>query len=177
MDSKTWAAAQKLVTSGYFNLGFKMVIAGTNHFVFPSTVVLKDQMPADCKTTDEKLGHLKTWAKKFIALVKKPRTYNKLANGDWDFEVLSNMVFSFWIVKEITGAHPRAQLFAEAGIVFECSCPQYVKKAVCKHCVGYGLFTKRVKVPLRFSATVAGKRKAPAGATLSKRSKALEIDG
>ena len=47
---------------------------------------------------------------------------------------------------------------------------------VCKHSLALGIFKDKVKVPVRFNCEPCGKRKAPAGASLRKRARALEID-
>ena len=49
---------------------------------------------------------------------------------------------------------------------------------VVKHVLAWGLFRNPeiVKVPVRFSMETVGKRKAPAGASLTKRSKCLVVD-
>ena len=72
----------------------------------------------------------------------------------------------------LLGVHPTL----EAGIAYTCTCPQFNHYFNCKHCIAMGLHLKKVKVPDRFSMQVVGKRKAPAGASLSKRSRCLEVD-
>ena len=59
---------------------------------------------------------------------------------------------------------------------YTCSCPEFLKKGACKHVLGFALHKKQIKVPTRFSTAVCGKRKATAGASLSKRGHCLEID-
>ena len=61
-------------------------------------------------------------------------------------------------------------------IVYTCSCPQFRHYHVCKHVIAFGLHQKTITVPLRFSSVAIGKRKAKAGASLSKRSRCLQID-
>ena len=88
-----------------------------------------------------------------------------------------------WTLNSTTELDLRAALILTAPTIlfrYECSCPAFQKKGVCirvcKHAIGYGLFKKQVSVPLRFSVATCGKRKVPAGASLSKRTKCLEID-
>ena len=68
-----WKEAQKLVGKGYFNLGFKLTIKGVEHFVFPSTELLKPKesggfLPDDAKTTAQITAFLTTWAKEYAGV-------------------------------------------------------------------------------------------------------------
>jgi len=54
--------------------------------------------------------------------------------------------------------------------------PSFNHYHVCKHSLALGIFKDKVKVPVRFNCEPCGKRKAPAGASLRKRARALEID-
>ena len=92
------------------------------------------------------------------------------------FDVLMDMLFSFWVLKPIPDDHPKKELLRENGITFSCTCPHYNHYHCCKHCVALGLFFKTIQVPARFSTVPVGKRKAPAGASLTKRGKCLQID-
>lgn len=47
---------------------------------------------------------------------------------------------------------------------------------MCNHSIAWGLHLKMIKVPLRFDASNVGKRKAPAGASITKRSRCLQVD-
>ena len=76
----------------------------------------------------------------------------------------------------ITLCLPNACDLGEAGIMYMCSCPRFGHYHRCKHALAYALFKKESKVPTCFSTATAGKRKAPAGASLSKRSRCLMID-
>ena len=68
-----WKEAQKLVGKGYFNLGFKLTIKGVEHFVFPSTELLKPKesggfLPDDAKTPAQIIAFISTWAKEYALL-------------------------------------------------------------------------------------------------------------
>ena len=102
--------------------------------------------------------------------------YKKLTDGSWDFDVFMDMIFSFWVLKPIPKSFPKHEELLECGICYTCTCPAFNHYFVCKHSLALGLINKKTKVPTRFSTQTLGKRKAPAGATLRKRTHALEID-
>lgn len=72
--------------------------------------------------------------------------------------------------------HRHYGALASAGIMYKCNCPQFMHYYNCKHAVGYALYTNGVHAPTVFSTKTVGKRKAPAGAKLGKRSHCLAID-
>lgn len=168
---KDWKKAQSLLEKGWMYLGYK----NKDAFVFPSEDLINDHIPAN-KSVDEAKAYIKTWYKEFKAWAAKPDSYCKVVNGEWDFEVAADMLLSFWTLKPIPDSHPRKLELKEKGIVYTCTCPRYHHYHFCKHSLALGLKTGEVKVPLRFSKVTAGKRKAPAGASLRKRTKALEVD-
>ena len=155
---------------GLHNLAFKL----GNSFVLPSVKVLS-LIPEDCTQVADQRKFLKTWATEYIAMRRNPKTYKKLIDGDWDIDILNDMMFSFWVITEIT-EHKQKECLKEKGIVYTCNCPQFSHYYECKHSLLVGLWQKKVCVPVRFSTATVGKRKAPAGAKLSKRSRALVID-
>ena len=109
-------------------------------------------------------------------MCKNPTGYKKLKDGTWDCDLLNDMMFSFWLIKEIDAGHPQKEALKEVGIAYECNCPQFNHYHVCKHSLCVGLWQSKVEVPLRFSTETVAKRKAPAGASLSKRSRCMVID-
>ena len=86
-----------------------------------------------------------------------------------------NTLNTFWFLSEIID-HPKTEVLRENGICFTCSCPQFNHYYSCKHSVALALHLNKIKVPVRFSTQVVGKRKAPAGASLSRRGHCLVID-
>ena len=166
---KTWKAAQKLLSKGWAKLAFRMNAT----YVVPSEKLF-DDMPASCDTMDKQRAHIRLWVNEYVSLRRNPTSYYKLTDGSWDLDVFNDMVFSFWTISEIVD-HPKAEALREAGICYTCSCPQFNHYFNCKHCIAMGLHLKKVKVPDRFSMQVVGKRKAPAGASLSKRGHCLTI--
>ena len=62
------------------------------------------------------------------------------------------------------------------GIAYTCTCPRFQHYHFCKHSLAAGIHFRVTTVPLRFNANHVGKRKAPAGASLTKRSRCLEVD-
>jgi hypothetical protein len=167
-----WKKAQALVAKGIHNLGFKL----NTSFVIPSEKLLDDMVPENLKTIDEKKAHIKKWATEYVAMMRNPSGYKKLLDGSWDFDILCDMAYSFWVLSPIPDTHKKAKVLAENGIKFTCTCPRFMHYHVCKHSLAWGIKFADVKVPLRFSTVHVGKRKAPAGASLSKRSKCLVID-
>ena len=115
-------------------------------------------------------------------MMKNPKGYHKLVNGNqdkdgsWDFDTLMDMLFSFWVLRPVPDDHPQLEGLRAQGITYMCSCPRFQHYHYCKHAIAAGLHFKTVKVPLRFDARSVGKRKAPAGASLTKRSRCLTID-
>ena len=87
-----------------------------------------------------------------------------------------DMMMAFWTLTPISEDHPRCAALKAHGIMYPCSCPQFRHYHVCKHVIAFGLHQKTITVPLRFSSVAIGKRKAKAGASLSKRSRCLQID-
>ena len=92
---------------------------------------------------------------------------------------------SAWIYREAPGRsylsslaydHPRRSALLEAGTAYTCTCPKFLHYHSCKHTIAFGLHNKCVKVPLRYDTTTVGKRKAPAGASLTKRGRCMAID-
>ena len=167
-----WKKAQRLVSGGWVNLGFKWKDA----YVFPSEKLLEDHLPSDADTIEAKRTFIKTWAKEYTGLMKNPTGYQKLKDGSWDFDILNDMMFSFWCLRPVPTGHPQRDALAAVGIPYLCTCPRFMHYHVCKHSIAYGLHTKMCKVPLRFDETNVGKRKAPAGASLTKRSRCLQVD-
>ena len=108
--------------------------------------------------------------------MRNPTGYTKLGNGEWDFDILMDMLFSFWVLRPIPDGHPRRGALLEAGTAYTCTCPKFLHYHSCKHTVAFGLHNKCVKVPLRYDTTTVGKRKAPAGASLTKRGRCMAID-
>ena len=171
VSAKHWKKAQVLVQKGWPNLGYKC----GNCFVFPSEKILQD-LPEDATTIDQQRAYIKTWVHEFTALTKNFSGYYKLTNGDWDYDVLCDMLFSFWVVMEIDETHPRKADLRAVGVVHTCSCPQFLHYHVCKHQLAWALHTKECKIPAKYDMRTCGKRKATAGASLSKRGRCLQID-
>lgn len=174
-DAKSWKKAQDLFGKGYFNLAVKTKIDGAECIILPSTEVIK-LLPEALTTVHDQLIHMRTWIVEFRDLYKKPKTYTKLTDGSWDFNVTVDMLYSFWVLSKITDAHPRHLLLKEAGICYECTCPQFQHYYYCKHCLVAGMANDGVTVPLRMNTTAVGKHKAPAGAKLRKRKHCLQVD-
>ena len=171
------------------------------------------------------------WVTEYRAMMKNPTSYKKLTDGSWNFELICDMLYSFWELEEIEATHPRKKELTEAGICFYCTCPQFHHYHECKHSLvtrshqqcththaldplsrthslapatrshslslslsrdaprpsplrraptlssqALGIITKKTTIPTRFSAAAVGKRKAPAGAVVRKRSGALVVD-
>ena len=171
---KDWKKAQKMIEKGWVNLGFKH----GDSYVFPSEQLIEDHIPKE-QTLEQKKATIKTWAKEYSHMHKNPETYHKLVGGPtgmWDFDVLADMMFSFWILTPITDAHRQHQTLKDNGICFTCNCPRFNHYHYCKHSLAIGIHFGLTKVPLCFNANPVGKRKAPAGASLTKRSRALCVD-
>ena len=64
-------------------------------------------MPADADTVDAKRRFITKWANEYKGLVRNPTGYTKLGNGDWDFDILMDMLFSFFVLTEIPDTHPK----------------------------------------------------------------------
>ena len=171
-----WKRAQRLVEKDRSALCYKLQIGTDEYLIVPSENLIKEHVPDSCKTADEKRAHIKVWAKEFSQMLKKGSKYSKFHNGEWDFDIGADMMFSFWLLHEVPTKHPHRQALFENGIAYRCSCNNFTHYHVCKHSVALGMIKKGIKVPTRFSAKPMGKRKAPAGASLRKRSRALEID-
>jgi len=167
-----WKKAQKMVADGWCKLGFKL----NNSNILPSEAMIKNHVPNTCDTVAKKRDHIKKWAEEFRGVCKNPGGYAKVVNGEWDFDILVDMIFSFCVLTPIDEKHPQYKRLKEIGIVFKCSCPRFQHYHFCKHSLAWGIHTGEVCVPLKFSTAPATKRKAPAGASLSKRGKCLQID-
>ena len=168
---KVWQAAQKLVARGWQNLGLKLGAS----FMFPSEHLL-ELIPKEKTTAAQRVAFIKTWANEYAAMRRNPKGYYKLTDGSWDIDVLNDMMFSFHVLTKVPDDHIQQKTLAEAGILYTCDCPNFAHYHVCKHCLAFALFKKETAVPLRFSTDTVGKRKAPAGASLSKRTRCLVID-
>jgi hypothetical protein len=166
-----WKSGQKLWRKGWANLGYKL----NNTFVLPSEKLL-ETMPEGCDTIDKKKQYIKRWSNEYIAMRRNPRGYYKLTDGSWDFDILTDMMFSFWVLTPIDPEHQQYHALLEAGIAFTCNCPQFNHYFQCKHCLALGLFFQKIKVPDKFSDQPVGKHKAPAGVSLKKRGHCLAID-
>jgi hypothetical protein len=117
---------------------------------------------------------IKVWANDYMSMRRNPTGYHKLLK--WDIDTLNDMMFSFWLIRDVPATHPQKAALEEVGICFECSCPQFAHYNICKHVLSVGLWKGKATVPTRFSTVTVGKRKAPAGARLNKRSKCMVID-
>ena len=144
-------------------------------YVFPSEKLL-ELVPADCDTVQKTRDFIKKWVTEYIAMRRNPKTYKKLTDGSWDIDVLNDMMFSFWVLTPVETTHPQKNALKEKGIIYKCNCPNFAHYYTCKHCLAVGLWKKEITVPTRFSTTTVGKRKAPAGASLMKRTKCMVID-
>jgi len=169
---KSWKKAQKMVSQGWENMGFK----AKEKYIFPSEDLLQNHIPEDADTVDKRRQHIKKWVTEYRAMMKNPTSYKKLTDGSWNFELICDMLYSFWELEEIEAIHPRKKELTEAGICFYCTCPQFHHYHECKHSLALGIITKKTTIPTRFSAAAVGKRKAPAGAVVRKRSGALVVD-
>ena len=128
-------------------------------------------------TVPERRHNISQWVKEFICMMKNPATYYKVAGaGSWDFDDFIDYSFSFWVLKKIPASHPMAAQLAAACIIYSCTCPQFMHYHFCKHAIGYGLYTTEQTAPAQFSRQVIGKRKAPAGANLTKRGHCLALE-
>ena len=87
-----------------------------------------------------------------------------------------DFAFSFWTLTKITQSHPNWRALASAGIIYTCTCPQFMHYHVCKHVIGFAMYQDNLAVPTEFSKMTVGKRSAPAGAKLMKRGHCLAID-
>lgn len=172
VDRETWKRAQTLVKQGWDKLGYKYGDA----IVLPSVALIRDHMPKEVTQIADQRQFIKTWSLEFIALLKNPTGYSKAVNGDWDFAVLMDMVFSFWVLKPIADDHLRKADLEAAGVFYTCTCPQYRHRHYCKHAVALALSFGKTTVPLNASAVVVGPRSAPPGVTLKKRSHCMLID-
>ena len=168
--AKMWKKAQALLGKGWANLAFRMNAS----FVVPSEKLISE-LPASCDTIEKQRTYIKIWVKEYIALRKNPDSYYKLTDGSWDLDILNDYMFSFWSLSEIID-HPKLEALRENGICFTCTCPQFNHYHSCKHSVALALHLNKIKVPVRYSTQVVGKRKAPAGASLSRRGHCLIID-
>ena len=83
---------------------------------------------------------------------------------------------AFWVLEPIRRYHKQYEQLKEIGICYTCTCPEFQHYYRCKHCLAWALHKKECTVPTRFSTATVGKRKAPAGASLTKRTKALMMD-
>ena len=70
------------------------------------------------------------WAKEFIALMRNPKRYYKLHDGSWNFDILNDMLFSFWLISPIKADHPKKSNLKEIGIHYHCTCPQFMVSAL-----------------------------------------------
>ena len=163
-----------LERSGWANLTFKL----GETMVLPSERLLELHLPKDgsIKSVADKKLFISNWAHEYVAMRRNPKAYHKLTDGTWDADILHDMMFSFWVLKPVPDTHPQKKALETVGIFFECNCPQFNHYYVCKHCLAMGLTKGLAKVPDRFTMVTVAKRKAPAGASLSKRSKCMVID-
>jgi hypothetical protein len=94
--------------------------------LIPSTTLVRDHIPESCDTVAKKQEYIKVWSKEFLDLYKKQGKYDKLtksvANGGWDFDLLNDMIYSFWILTAIKEDHPKHKMLKEAGIAYA-RCP------------------------------------------------------
>ena len=166
-----WVKAQDMNKQGYMNLSFKMA----DSVVVPSKQLISS-IPKNLTTFGEKKTYIKTWAREFSGMCKNPAGYKKLVDGTWDFDTAMDMAFSFWMVTPLDVAHPKRDMLHNNGIFYTCTCPRFQHYFTCKHVLFVAMHEKQVEVPTKFNTEFVGKRKAPAGASLSKRGKCLSID-
>lgn len=162
-----WVAGQKLVEKSFFKLTYKMGDA----IVVPSESLLP-KLPG--RTIQEKRVNMSVWVQEYISLMKNPTGYHKIAA--WDFDMLMDYAYSFYIVKPITSSHKRVMQLAEAGIIKACTCPRYLHYHACKHGLGAAIFQGLASPPAAFSTAIVGKRAASPGRKSCKRTKCLVID-
>ena len=171
-------------------------------------------------------NHDQVWAKEYVATQRNPKTYYKLSDGSWNFDILNDMLFSFWVMTPLSSYDFKCtDVLAEQGIHYRCSCPKFLvcmhafvvecgaslavhawagcvhvflpklllcaahahflevmlllvlqHYHVCVHVLAVSIGCDDRPVPTKFSTKTCGKRKAPAGASLSKRGHCLLID-
>ena len=93
-----------------------------------------------------------------------------------DLDLMMDMLMSFWTLTPIPSYHSKKEVLKAIGISYTCSCPQFRHYHVCKHVLAMGIYEGTFEMPTRFSTQPVGQRKAPAGATLSKRTHCMIID-
>lgn len=170
VPKKQWVKAQDLMKMDYFKLGFKM----GNDLVIPSERLVRT-LPGS--TTAEQRQNISVWVREFIAMSKNPGAYAKIHGPHaWDFNVMMDYAFSFWVIKKIPTSHPMVFELAREGVGYTCTCPQYMHYHVCKHSLGAAMFLDKKTPPVQCSRVPVGKRSAPAGATLQARGHCLAID-
>lgn len=171
VPKKEWVKAQKLASSNYFSLAYKMGDA----FVVPSEKLLST-LPGT--TTGEQRTNMSVWIREYASMMKNPSGYHKIANSPtaWSFDILNDYLFSFWKLEKIPTSHPSCTELAKAGIIYSCNCPQFMHYHYCKHAIGFGMFNDNVTAPAAASTVTLGKRKAPAGARLLTRGHCLAIE-
>ena len=138
--------------------------------------MVKEHIPESITTAKEKMEYMKVWAREFMGIKKKCGGYTKFHDGSWTFHIACDMTTAFWVLEPIRRSHKQYEQLKEIGICYTCTCPDFQHYFRCKHCLAWGLHKKQCQVPDRFSTVTVGKRKAPAGASLTKRSKALVMD-
>ena len=134
-----WKKAQVLHKKGWGKLGFKI----GEKFIYPSEKLF-DDIPPEKSSIEEKRAHIKVWAQEFSGMMKNPKKYKKLIDGSWDFDVLMDMVFSFWVLSPIPEDHTKKEVLAEAGMVYSCNCPRFMHYHTCKHVLALGMYNKAV---------------------------------
>ena len=172
VTQKNWMGAQELLNSGIMHLSFTRT---GGSFILPSKELLK-HIPKSLTTMGERKNYVKTWANEYKGLSKNPSGYKKLHDKSWGFDEVVDMAFSFWTVTPIPEEHPKCAELRGVGILYTCTCPTFQHYFTCKHVLAVAVHNKQVVVPTVFNSDFVGKRKAPAGASLSKRGKCLKID-
>lgn len=120
--------------------------------------------------------YIGTWLREYWQLYLKGPKCAKLTKNEYDFDLLVDMLFSFWVLKPIPKSHPKLKALQEKGIFYTCTCPEFLHYHSCKHVIALALHKGHMCVPVKYSTKAAGKRKAPAGASLRKRGNCLEVD-
>ena len=172
VSKELWSKAQVMKDQGWHLLGYKYGDA----MVLPSVALIREHMPATTTQVEDQRKFIKTWALEHIALVKNPKSYKKATDGTWSFDVIMDMLFSFWVLAPIPDDHLRKEDLAAAGIYYTCTCPQYSHYHVCKHVLALGLAFGKTTAPLNASNVTVGVRSAPPGVTLAKRTHCMIID-
>ena len=135
-DKELWVKAQEFAKSGVQELTYKYQ-QNAEGFIFPNSKTL--QSLQTLQTAAERRRQLHDSAIEFKRLIRSPADFKD------GLEVMLEVSGNFYFLAP--SSKPSTY------VLYDCTCPQYAKKSICKHCLGWAILKEEIAIPENRDAT------------------------